>query len=291
MEDVFCFRYLLSIRKYREQVDKKCKKCQNKKRCVKNLKNIERFGKSMGENYENIERLRRVIRDANSIVAFCGADMVRASGYADLESDDVFYDIEERYHASTTELYSSRCFNTRPEKFFEFYRNEVIGEQQISAGYYALAELERRGKIRSIITKDVHGIPQKAGCQRVIEPLGNIYKNECPKCKRQYGIDYIKNGDKVPRCESCHTAIHPGIVLPGEMVPNHIMTAMVDAISRADVLLLLGMTEVFYELEKMIQYYKQDKLVYIRKMSMEPNDRANIFINDTVEAVLPQAII
>lgn len=245
----------------------------------------------MSENYENIQQLRRVIRDANSIVAFCGFDMVSASGYADLGSDEAFYDIEERYHASTPELYSSRCFNTRPERFFEFYRNEVIGEQQVSAGYYALAELERRGKIRSIITKDVHGLPQKAGCQRVIEPYGNIYKNECPKCKRQYGVDYIKAANKVPRCENCNAAIHPGVVLPGEMVPNHVMTAMVDAISRADVVLLLGMTDVFYELEKMLQYYKQDKLVYIRKTVMEPDERVNIFINDSVEAVLPQAII
>lgn len=245
----------------------------------------------MGKNSGNIQQLRRIIRDANNIVAFCGADMVSASGYTDLESDDVFYDIEMKYGASTPELYSSRCYNTRPEKFFDFYRNEVICEKEPSAGYYALAELERRGKIRSIITKDVHGIPQKAGCQKVLEYLGNIYRNECPKCKRGYSIDYVKQADTVPRCENCNSVVRPGIVLPGEMVPNHIMTEVVNAISQADVLLLLGVNDPFYEVEKMTQYYTGDKMIYIRETIIEPDDRVNIFINDRVCNVLPEAII
>ncbi len=242
-------------------------------------------------NNENIQQLKRIIRDANSIVAFCGADMVSASGYTDLESDDVFYDIELKYGASTPELYSSRCYNTRPEKFFDFYKNEVICEKKPSAGYYALAELERRGKIRSIITKDVHGIPQKAGCSRVLEYHGNIYQNECPKCKRKYSIDYVKQSAGVPRCEQCNSVVRPGIVLLGEMIPNHIMTEVVNAVSKADVLLLLGMTDPFYEIEKMIQYYTGDKLVYIRETAIEPDECVNIFINARVCDVLPEAII
>lgn len=245
----------------------------------------------MGKNKENIQQLSRIIRDANSIVAICGADMVSASGYTDLESDDVFYDIEMKYGASTPELYSSRCYNTRPEKFFDFYRNEVICEKEPSAGYYALAELERRGKLRSIITKDVHGIPQKAGCHNVLEYLGNIYHNECQKCKREYSIEYVKQAEKVPRCETCNSVVRPKIVLPGEMIPNHVMTEVVNAVSQADVVLLLGVTEPFYEIEKMVQYYEGDKLIYIRETRMEPDDRVNIFINDKVCNVLPEAII
>lgn len=245
----------------------------------------------MGNCNESIEQLRRIIKDANSIVAICGSDMVSGCGYTDIESDDVFYDIELKYGASTSELYSSRCYNTRPEKFFEFYRNEVICEKEPCAGYYALAELERRGKIRSVITKDVHGIPQKAGCNKVLEYHGNIYHNECPKCKRQYGVEYMKKEDKVPRCENCNSVVRPGIVLLGELVPNHIMTEVVNAISKADVLLLLGVTDPFYEMEKMIQYYTGDKLIYIRKTMIEPDERINIFINDDVCNVLPEAII
>ena len=245
----------------------------------------------MGNWNESIEQLRRIIRDANRIVAICGSDMVSASGYTDLDNDDVFYDIELKYGASASELYSSRCYNTRPEKFFEFYRNEIICEKEPSAGYYALAELERRGKIRSIITKDVHGIPQKAGCHRVLEYYGSIYHNECPKCKRQYSIDYVKNNDRVPRCENCNSVVRPKIVLQGEAVPNHAMTEVVNAISGADVLFLLGVTDPFYEMENLLQYYSGDKMIYIRKTNMEPNERINIFVNDEVCKVLPEAII
>lgn len=245
----------------------------------------------MNVSYEMIEQLRQILRDSNSIVAFCGSDMVTASGYTDLDSDDVFYDIEMKYGASAVELYSSRCYNTRPEKFFDFYRNEIMCEHGISAGYYALAELERRGKIRSIITKDVHGLPQKAGCNRVLEQLGNIYHNECPKCKRQYAIDYMRAADKVPRCETCNTVVRPGVVLPGEMIPNHIMTAMVEAVSKADVMLLLGVSEPFYMMEKLLQYYEGDKMIDIREGITEPNKKVNIVVNGSVEEVLPQIII
>ena len=125
----------------------------------------------------------------------------------------------------------------------------------------------------------------------MLEYHGNIYHNECPKCKRQYSIDYVKQADKVPRCEQCNSVVRPKIVLPGEMVPNHVMTEVVNAISQADVVLLLGVTDPFYEIEKMIQYYNGDKLVYIRETIMEPDDRVNIFINDKVCNVLPEAII
>lgn len=245
----------------------------------------------MNKYNEVIERLRQIIRDANSIVAFCGEEMVTESGYTDLESDEVFYDLEMKYGASASELYSSKCYNTRPEKFFDFYRNEVMAEASVSQGYYALAELERRGKIRAIITKDVHGIPQKAGCNRVLEQFGNIYQNECKKCKRQYSIDYVRNADKVPRCEHCNSVVRPGVILPGEMVQNHIMTQMVDAVSRADVMLLLGVSEPFYLYEKILQYYEGDKLIDIRKNNSEPHPGVNIIVNAGVEEILPEAII
>lgn len=245
----------------------------------------------MNKSYEVIERLRQIIRDANSIVAFCGTEMVTASGYPDLESDEVFYDVELKYGASGPELYSSRCYNTRPEKFFDFYRNEIMKEANISQSYYSLAELERRGKIRAVVTKDIHSIPQKAGCNRVLEQFGNVYQNECKKCKAQYSYDYVKGADKVPRCGNCNSVVRPGIILPGEMVQNHIMTQIVQAVSEADVLFLLGVSEPSYLLEKMLQYYEGDKMIDIRKNKKAPHPAVNIFVNADVDEVIPEAII
>ena len=245
----------------------------------------------MDKKNEIIQRLRQIIRDANSIVAFCGEEMVTASGYTDLECDEAFYDLETKYNASASELYSSRCYNTRPEKFFEFYQNEILVEASVSQGYYALAELERRGKIRAVITKDVHGLPQKAGCSRVLEQFGTIYQNECKKCKKQYSIEYVRSTDKVPRCDMCNGVVRPGIILPGEMVQNHIMTQMVEVISRADVMLLLGVSEPFYLYEKLLQYYEGDKLIDIRKNNSEPHPGVNIIVNAGVDEILPEIII
>lgn len=94
-----------------------------------------------------------------------------------------------------------------------------------SAGFYALAELERRGKLQCSIANNVHNLPGRAGCQKVLNLHGTIYDNECPRCGRKYSMEYIRDAKRVPLCEDCMAVIRPKVLLFGEQVDNRMMTA------------------------------------------------------------------
>ncbi len=76
------------------------------------------------------------------------------------------------------------CLTHMPELFYEYYRNEILSKHpEAGKGNEALARLEEAGYLKTIITKGIYNMPQKAGCKNVINMYGNIYENNaCPRC-------------------------------------------------------------------------------------------------------------
>ena len=84
-------------------------------------------------------------------------------------------------------------YNARPEQFFTFYRNEMLNfAPQLTSSGPAMAQLEKNGHLHCIITSNIYDIPRRGGCQNVINLHGTIYENQCPRCKRNYPLEYIK---------------------------------------------------------------------------------------------------
>ena len=82
-------------------------------------------------------------------------------------------------------------------------------------GYYEMARLEESGIFQTIITRRLFHLPSRAGCRNVIELHGSIFRNYCPHCGREYPIEYIRNTDKIPLCQSCGQAVRPDVILSG----------------------------------------------------------------------------
>lgn len=112
-----------------------------------------------------------------------------------------------------------RAFVRNPEKVWEMFY-EMIGvlrDAVPNPAHRALADLERMGLLRSIITQNVDGLHQAAGSRRVIEYHGNPGELVCIACWKRYdSIGKIAEG--IPRCE-CGEILKPDIVLFGEPIP------------------------------------------------------------------------
>ena len=152
-----------------------------------------------------VERLMDILKESKYTVVLSGNGMVLESDYMLIRDSQESYDIEKKYRYSAEELFSSSLFSTRKELFYEFYRNEMLPqlEKPPGEGFYALAALEKKGLIDTVITRRVYHLPTRAGCKNVIELHGNICEHYCPHCGEEYSLDYIRQSRRVPLCTKC----------------------------------------------------------------------------------------
>lgn len=241
---------------------------------------------------DKITRLRNILEESRHTVALCGSGMLEEGGFAGIKKQDKAYDIETKYGFGSEELYTSAFYSTRPELFFKFYRDEMLhNAPRLTASGPAMAALEEAGLLHCIITSNIYDIPQRGGCKNVVNLHGSIYDNQCPRCKKEYPLEYIMNTKHtVPLCETCNIPIRPMVSLFGEMVDSQRMTKTTEEISNADALLLLGTaldSEVF---NHYIKYFTGKYLVIIHNESHYLDEKATIVILDRPMNILPKLV-
>ena len=107
------------------------------------------------------------------------------SGIPDFRSADGIYSQAYKSILNPEIIISHSFFMRHPEEFYEFYKDKMIYENaEPNDAHYALAELEKRGKLNAVITQNIDGLHQKAGSKRVLELHGTIHYNYCMKCGR-----------------------------------------------------------------------------------------------------------
>ena len=118
------------------------------------------------DNTEKIELLNRWIKESDNIVFFGGAGVSTESGIPDFRSQDGLYN--QKYDFPPEEIISRSFFIRNPEVFYRFYRDKlVVGDVQPNITHIKLAELEKAGKLKAVVTQNIDGLHQKAGSKTV----------------------------------------------------------------------------------------------------------------------------
>lgn len=236
--------------------------------------------------------LAEILYDSHYAVCLIGREMIVESGIDSMRDMETAYEIEMKYGYSPEEVFSAQFFATRTAMFYEFYRNEVLGQdREPGAAYGALAELEHMGIVKSTVTRQLYNFAKRAGCEHVFNLHGNIYeKNHCPRCSREYSIDYIKAAPKFPVCETCGIPIHPGVVLLGEMVDIGLTTRAADEVSKADTLLLAGIYMRDEVIQQFLRYFRGKQIVLVHREEHFADREADAVFTGKIEEILPQAV-
>lgn len=239
------------------------------------------------QDFNKLETLKELIENGKYVVALCGSGMIEECGVYPLKDQNRAYQIEERYGRSPEYLYTDAFFNTRTELFYDFYKNEILADLNPTASTYALAGMERAGKLKCTISSNVYELSRRSGCKNVIDLHGSIYENHCQRCGKSYTVDYVKNAKKVPYCEACGGVIRPDVSFFGEMIDSEKLSRTLEEIEKSDVLLLLGTSlhsEVF---RNYIKCFEGSKIVVIHKESALMDEKADLLIYDEPKNVLP----
>ena len=241
------------------------------------------------------EELREIIEKGKRIVFFGGAGVSTESGIPDFRSETGLYNARRDYGRSPEEMLSIDFFEEDPETFFDYYKKNLIAAwAKPNRAHLALAKLEEQGKLSAVVTQNIDGLHQQAGSKKVYELHGSVRRNSCLRCGKHYGLDYIldekhcKKG--VPYCE-CGGIIKPDVVLYGEMLNEGCIDASVNAIARADVLIIGGTSLVVYPAAGFVHYFSGDKLVVINKSQTAADRNADLVIHDAIGEVLGSIVL
>lgn len=232
---------------------------------------------------EKIQLLKNWIDSSDNVVFFGGAGVSTESGIPDFRSVDGLYNQQWKYPPET--ILSHSFFVRYPEEYYRFHREKlVIDGVKPNAAHLKLAELEREGKLRAVITQNIDGLHQAAGSKNVLELHGSILRSYCSACGKPYPADKMNHGEGVPHC-SCGGVIRPDIVLYEEPLDESIMTRAIHYISEADVLIIGGTSLNVYPAAGLINYYRGNKLALINLGSTPYDNEADLVINEKIGRV------
>lgn len=238
------------------------------------------------ETFEKIERLREMVNESRRIVAFTGAGCSTESGIPDFRSTGGLYHQEWKYPPET--ILSHSFYESNPGEFFRFYRAKMLApEAKPNAAHLKLAELERVGKLKAVVTQNIDGLHQAAGSRTVYELHGSVHRNYCERCRKFYGLDHILGTEGIPRC-SCGGTIKPDVVLYEEGLDQQTIEGAVSAIREADLLIIGGTSLNVWPAAGFINYYRGDRVVLINKSAVGRELNAGLVITEPIGEVLSQ---
>ena len=243
---------------------------------------------------DEILKLKEIINESKSIVFFGGAGVSTESGIPDFRSEEGLYNAKRDYGISPEEMLSHDFFMGHTKQFFDYYKNSLMyRDAKPNDAHIALANLEKQGKLSAVVTQNIDGLHQKAGSKTVYELHGSMLRNYCMDCKKSFSMEYILDEnnceDLVPKCDKCGGTIKPDVVLYGEMLDEAQINGAVNAISKADALIVGGTSLVVYPAAGLIRYFGGKNLILINKSKTQYDNMASLVINDSIGKVLKEA--
>ena len=232
---------------------------------------------------EKIEKFKTLVNESNNIVFFGGAGVSTESGIPDFRSKDGLYN--QKYKYPPEEILSHTFFINHTEEFFKFYKEKMNSlKYEPNVTHIKLAELEKKDKLKAVVTQNIDGLHQKAGSKNVYELHGSVLRNYCMKCHKFYDAEYVFNSSGVPKC-SCGGIIKPDVVLYEEALDEETLEKSVYAIANADLLIVAGTSLTVYPASGLINYFRGKNLVLINRDTTPFDNRADLVINESLGKV------
>lgn len=207
--------------------------------------------------------LREMVQSSGRIVFFGGAGVSTESGISDFRSQDGLYHM--KYDVPPERILSADYFFSHTAEFYRFYKEKMLPLwAKPNAVHKRLAEWEREGKLLAVVTQNIDGLHQAAGSKRVFELHGSVHRNFCLKCGAPMSAEEVASCGGVPRCR-CGGLIKPDVVLYGEPLDGETVQGAVEAISKADLLIVAGTSLTVYPAAGFVNSFRGKHLVLINR--------------------------
>jgi NAD-dependent deacetylase len=180
---------------------------------------------------------------ARRIAAFTGAGISAESGIPTYRGEGGLW---KEYDPS--KYADIAFFREDPTYYWSFFRDvrfSALVDSEPNPAHLALADLERRGRLDTVVTQNIDGLHQTAGNTHVVELHGNTRVIGCLRCDANHGFEEVSElleTEMPPTCRRCGGPLKPRVVFFGEALPPSAMNDAAAAVARCDLLLVVGST-------------------------------------------------
>lgn len=211
-----------------------------------------------------IDRAVSVLANSNNTVVVTGAGISTEAGIPDFRGEKGIYRTlgEDR----VMRIINIDAFHRQPDVFWEFYRQYFnFPPVEPSQAHKILAQMEKKGRVKAVVTQNIDGLHSKAGSKKVIAVHGTADRFVCTKsrCQKNYGSEYVRDfPETVPRCSECGGILKPDVVLFGEPIQNYMDARQL--IMDARVLVVIGSSLTVYPLAGFVKEFStfyQDMII------------------------------
>ncbi|MFI2858435.1 NAD-dependent protein deacylase [Paenibacillus sp. JSM ZJ436] len=245
-------------------------------------------GGAQVESNEKIEMLATWIEASDYIVFFGGAGTSTESGIPDFRSAAGLYQSEHHSPYPPEIMLSYSFFMEKPDIFYDFYRSKMLHPAARPNGcHQLLSRLEQEGKLKAVITQNIDGLHQTAGCGEVLELHGSVHRNYCMDCNRFYSLQQVMEiQELVPRCADCGGMIKPDVVLYEEELDHQLLKRAIHEISTADLLIVGGTSLTVHPAAGLINYYQGSRTAILNGDPTPYDHRAGLLITERIGEVM-----
>lgn len=197
----------------------------------------------MDDTDESTTRARAAVllRASRRAVALTGAGLSTESGIPDFRSPGGVW---ERFRPIEYGEFVRSAAARREHWRYKLATVPVMLQAEPNAGHVALARLERAGRLQAVVTQNIDGLHQAAGCGTVLELHGTNRAAVCLGCERQEPIEpvlaRVTAGDHEPRCGGCGGILKPATVSFGQSLPRDVLEESIRLAESCDCLLAIG---------------------------------------------------
>ncbi len=232
----------------------------------------------MEELYRTVAQL--LVSD-KQCVALTGAGISAESGIPTFRSKGGLW---EKYDPV---VYASiEVFNQDPSKYWtirgDFIRN--YDNYEPNAAHYALAELEKMGIVRHVITQNIDGLHKKAGSRKVAELHGSLRETYCLSCGKEYLAPNVPDGTP-PACD-CGGVLKPNTVLFGEQLPRDALETAYQESSTCKTMLVIGTSAVVQPAASLPSLAKQKGAAVIEVNPQKSFPAADYYLEEKAGIVM-----
>ena len=241
-----------------------------------------------------------MIRRAGYVVALSGAGLSAGSGIPTYRGAGGLWT-----QHGTPPLLSYQEFASDPAAWWEkrlaaeedpshpvYQMKQAVDAAKPNAGHLALAELERRGVLRCVITQNVDNLHAEAGSQSLLEIHGNRTRLRCIECGLRFPRDGYELSGSQPLCLECGGVVKLDTVMFGEAIPPDVLMSCREAAERSDCMLLVGTSGTVNPAARLPLVAKENgaKLIEVNPEETPLTGWCDLVLTGSADAILPELL-
>ena len=244
---------------------------------------------------DQLQVAQEIMQHAERIVALTGAGISTESGIPDFRSPGSIW--LEQPPVSYKDFISKA---EARQLYWQTRRNlsgQVAGAKP-NAAHYALAELERIGRLQGIITQNFDGLHQDAGNRPecIVELHGTSREAACTLCGARSSMQELQQrinaGEIDPVCAQCGGFLKAATILFGQRVPEAELARARELATSCDLFLVVGSSLKVIPAATLprLALSHDIPLIIINLQPTPLDDYADVVMHEKAGLVLPQLV-